>query len=477
MPDQKLTLKAEVTGADQAAQEVQRLDAAVKHVQQTAAGTAPQTAELRTAVDGVADASKDAKGPLEGIAVAEQKAAVTGEQWAVVLNRLMPGLGSLAISLHRVVGALGEAGNAEITFTGIAKKLSEAVAGNADAMKLLGAGTAAYLAVRHLQQVWAGLKDEVVATSRAVADFANLQSSAQARAIALQEDLGKAIDATGKAVDAQTRKAAARAAERLTAGGADRAVAIELTAGLVGGGLLGGEGGADADQRLPLMAQILAAGGHDAERLRRRMQRGDRTGIEALLRGSAGRTAAVNLQARERLDAEIAASALSALRSGVFMHGWALDPKLLAGLSPAAAQTTSPTAGLEREIGRVAPEVDAGTAAVKLVQLQALLANPESAELLTSDRGRSIADRADLLERLNWALKEKGITEQVTSGEIAELHALLRRVTESLERKSGPTNVHVTFNRTSYDRHVVAPGGRPQSGLVVGEGRKASRGD
>ena len=537
--EQNLTLRAEVTGAGPAAASVRDLGGAVSELRGIARETAAALKELTEARDrmvaatlaaaqpvagqnieeylGKLRSAQDAAATLEGRlgaadffgdadALRDQTDALTGvtdayaeyvatlrtgtpvqedanvSLWNLtrILNQVHPQLGYMVTMVARLSTAMSQLGQDSLSLTGIAGKLTEVVKENAGAIKLLGAGGLAWLSVGHAINKWKELKQEIEETSRAVHAFSETQTTAQGQAIQRQDSVNKAIDATGKAVDAQTRKAAARASERLTAAGAEPGLAVELTAGLAAGGLLteaGGVGvGADVESRdrLLVLTQILAAGGSDADRLRKRMLRGDRGGLERLLAGRAGQTAIANVEAKRALEAELAGSALSSLQAGGFEDNskWSR----LRGFIPQAASATGPTAALEREIGLVAPERDAGSTATQLIQLRALLQTPEVAEYFDRS-GKPLSEREGIRKRLEAGLKELGMSGKVTPDEVVKLRGILNRIESKLQGAQASAPITINVTRTSYDRNITAPGGRPRNGIVVGAGRKDSVGD
>ncbi len=168
MGKQKFTSEVEVTGADRAAKDFDKISNAQKGLTDETAGSVKETVKADEATKKLSASEGDVVG---------------------ILSRLNPALGGLADAILKGGKIAGDLASQNISLSGAFSKATGAIKANAGALKLIGAGGAVVAAIAMIAGAMAKMREETLAVTAAIRDQVDALNDLQKQRSTQSENL------------------------------------------------------------------------------------------------------------------------------------------------------------------------------------------------------------------------------------------------------------------------------------------------
>ena len=432
--EQELKLKATVDGAKEAARDI---------------------GEVGKATEQVGKDSEKAKGPVGEQTEEQKRLNAAGSDYIGILAQIHPSLGAFAGAMLNAVKVSGDLANKQIDLKEMLNAATAAAKGNANALKLIGAGgavVAGIMAIMHALAMMREEADRVKASIRAMRDELN---ALEGKKIEVQADLERRsaaraegpYDAVESAKALQAYEALGGRAPYLT----DEARKQAVLAGGVNASL----------ERLERIAVLLESGKawHGADDLIGRDAASRASALDMQLEHFAEQIAtAITREQRQAYDSMVT-RALEEAQSGVAATSaniaeWikTLPGGVAEGTKPEQlAEVVQGLYGLKTPFWRKSPWDDPTSAQYRDLEVIGKTLKAEGVSGVTGDEGPGVIRAAQMI--------------------LQQLEKAAERLNEAAKTlEDGQLGQHVHHHN---DRYVVAPG----AASTVGRGRRNAAGD
>ncbi|KPL10732.1 hypothetical protein AMJ85_05280 [candidate division BRC1 bacterium SM23_51] len=388
--------RVSIEGAEEGAQKLKKVSGAQAEVAEGAAVSTEATKAQAAAQDGLNASESD---------------------FISLLAAASPALGRWVDGLLKGVKVASEHSIQFRSLGGAISKATEFIKAHAGAMTLLGAGSAALMALLGLKKRWEEIEEQIQKAYEAQKRFNEEATKQKAEQIALEEEVFKATERQREAVSAADQRRAAEVAKMLVRKGIEPATAIQVAGAMAGPLLAEGGEGLSAEELL-ILGQAAETGAFDvSEEFAGRFTQTKRAMVERFLRSRRAEKAREQIQAADEIARIRAEQARRQLRSGALVDEFGRG-KLV--------QAIGPTAELEALIEELyGPQENMDRLVAQLIALQAFraegLQGPEQLRRLQAETERRFGEGAPLTTE--EAIKVRNMLDQLTGAGAIERRA------------------------------------------------------
>ncbi len=160
--------------------------------------------ETKRGLDEISDAQKkvsgdtdDASQPIENLNDEQKKLNASSSDYIGILTQINPVLGQLADGFLKSSNIAGDLASKNISLSGSFKKATEAIKGNAAALKLIGAAGLVVAAIFAITAALKAMREEAERVAKATREIIDAQTDLKQEAAANQQSIEAARDASG----------------------------------------------------------------------------------------------------------------------------------------------------------------------------------------------------------------------------------------------------------------------------------------